>query len=163
MTMCATNPQEQPASPGARFDLNHKLSDDARRALFTLNDQLVEYGPTECQVNVDEFAQIESTVAHLISLRANPSAAYIAIKDKAVPVREPLAKVLDWCADCPVRTACLAAMSQLNYTGIAGGVILRNGDPYSYARSGRRGGRTHPFTGKRIGDNPESEITDGLW
>lgn len=164
MTMCATSPQEQPTtSLGARFDLN-QLTPEQSRALWTLNDQLLEYGPVDCQINDAEFRQIETTVAHLISLRANPSTSYIAVKNKAVPVREPLAKVLNWCEQCPVRTACLAAMSTLNYTGIAGGVILRNSEPYSYAKSGRRGRpRTHPFTGKSIGDDPESEITDGLW
>ncbi|MEN4460909.1 hypothetical protein VXE65_02630 [Mycolicibacterium conceptionense] len=152
MTMCATSPQEQPVSSGARFDLNHKLSPAQSRALFTLNDQLLEYGPTECQVNTAEFTQIEATVARLISLRANPSAAYIAIDGKAVPVRDPLKKVLNWCDQCPVRAACLAAISQLDYTGIAGGQILKNGEPWDYAKSR-----------SRKNQEDESEIPDGLW
>ncbi|MEX3648156.1 hypothetical protein [Mycolicibacterium porcinum] len=153
MTMCATSPQEQPTtSLGARFDLNHKLSDSARRALFTLNDQLIEYGPTDCQINVDEFTQIEETTAHLIKIRLNPNASYIAIDGKAVPVREPLKKVLKWCDDCPVRAACLAAMGQIKYTGIAGGQILKKGEPWDYAKSR-----------SKKNQEDESEIPDGLW
>lgn len=150
MTMCATSPQE-PISAGARPDLSQKLSDSARDALFYLNEQLDEHAPTDCQINVEEFSQIEQTITELTKLRLDPTKAYIAIDGKAVPVREPLTAALQGCADCPVRNACLAAMKELDYTGIAGGVILHNGDPYDYAKARPKRRQT------------ESEITDGLW
>ncbi|WP_454793781.1 hypothetical protein [Mycolicibacterium lutetiense] len=150
MTMCATSPQE-PISAGARPDLDHKLSDRARDALFYLNDQLDEHAPTDCQINAAEFDQVEQTITELTKLRQDPTKAYIAVDGKAVPVRGPLTAVLQGCATCPVRNACLAAMRELDYTGIAGGTILHNGKPYDYAKARPKRRQT------------ESEIPDGLW
>lgn len=150
MTMCATNPPQEPISVSARPELSHKLSDKARNAIYYLHEQLDEHGPTDCQINAVEFGQVERMVAQLITVRANPTAAYIAVDGKTVPVREPLTKVLKWCEDCPVRNACLAAMRALSYTGPAGGVILKKGEPYDYSKA-------------RPKKRPESEILDGLW
>ncbi|ART74324.1 hypothetical protein BTO20_37515 (plasmid) [Mycobacterium dioxanotrophicus] len=153
MTMCATSPNE-PISIGARPELTHKLSDTARRAIYHLHEQLAEYGPPDCQINAADFTRIEITVSYVVKKRIDPATAYTAVDGKAVPIHEPLTKVLKWCQDCPVREACLAAMSELNYTGIAGGVILKKGEPYDYAKA-------RPKRGNNA--DTESETSDGLW
>jgi hypothetical protein len=155
MTMCASKDDRQPQQRGPRSLMSRELQ-LAAEATSALDDQYDQYGPPECNLKIHQFNVAERVVGIIAKLGLSPALPTVVIDGTPTDVAGPINTVLQWCAQCPLRAGCYEQMTVVpGYTGIAGGVILLGGKPYS-PRKGR-------VKKTKRATKHEEEVTDGLW
>ena len=120
------------------------------------------HGPPECARRPAEFAIAERAVEVAASHgRQTTIDIYTDAAGNQTSIAAPIAAVQRWCHQCPLRSVCydLMTTTTTGYTGIAGGVVLHDSQPYR-PRRGRestkkkRGVPTDPLQ-LSAADDPE--------
>ncbi|SKH87543.1 Uncharacterised protein [Mycobacteroides abscessus subsp. massiliense] len=108
---------------GARAGKRY-MKDEASDASRSSDDRLNQHGnqAVECGRHYAAFVRVEDLLADHIDRCRD-------VWSPDVRGAQEINAALSWCKGCPILLRCYREMTELRYTGLAGGTIMHRGEP----------------------------------